>query len=68
MDSFKEFVKEKIEKELVTYLQLSRELQQRYPRRRGFIVSVLSVERFCSRAGIRKIVSVINNEKSLVKL
>ena len=52
LDSLEDFVREKIEKECFTYLKLSRELQQRYPGRRG--LSVRSIERFCSRKGIKR--------------
>ena len=59
LDLLEDFIKEKIEKEHFTYLKLSRELQQRFPGRRGF--SVRSLERFCSRKGIKKI-SVVSDQ------
>ena len=56
LDSLEDYVREKIEKECFTYLKLSRELQQRYPGRRGF--SVRSIERFCSQKGIKRMSSI----------
>ena len=52
LEQFEDFVREKIVVERCTHKQISDELQQSFPGKKGF--SVRSVERFCSNKGISK--------------
>ena len=53
----RKFRKIKIEVEKCTHKQLSSELQQCYPREKGF--SVRSIKRFCSEKEIKKVASIL---------
>ena len=52
LEEYEEFVREKVSIAKYTHKQLSYELQQAFPDKKGF--SVKSIKRFCSKKGIKK--------------
>ena len=60
LDEFEDFVGEKVEVEHCTHKQISEKFSEAFPGERGF--SFRSVERFCSKKGIKK-TSEINDEE-----
>ena len=64
LEEFEGFVREKVEVEHCTYKQISDQFNEAFPGERGF--SLRSVERFCSKKGIKKTSEIDDQELDTV--